>query len=82
VNQEVGTIEEIQISFEFQTTVNHFQKQLKLNTVNKGFIQEGPELLVLNPNIVCKIDFHTTNIEITFHINKKTRRFFSSGFGT
>ena len=53
MNQKFNTIEEGQVSLQFNTSLYHFKKQLELSRVNESLVKDCTEFFVLDFNGMC-----------------------------
>ena len=83
VNKKIHSIEESQIVFQFNTSLNHLKKKFELSSIYKCLIQKSSELFVLNLDVVgCHVHIFVvcfTNIVNSYHNKKKSPTFFSRG---
>ena len=63
VDEKVNTIEESQIIFQLNTTLNHLQEKFELNGVSECLVQQKTKLLMLDFDIV--VDYvHSSKVKI------------------
>lgn len=83
VNKEISSIEESQIIFQLNTSLNHFKKKFELNPIHKCFVQKNSKFFVLDFDVVwCHVHIFVvclTNIIKFRTIKKKSPTFFSRG---
>lgn len=73
MNKEVLSVEESEVILQFDTTLNHLQKQLELSGVNESFAKDDTEGFMLNfDGVGCCVhnfDFYKGNVSL--RITKK-----------